>query len=65
MRVSAAELEGVVLARLQELGSTPDLLNRLIAEANRRLARRLPGLQKRRASLVKTMTATKAEADVA
>lgn len=63
LRVAAGEVEGVVLARLQQLGSNAELLERLVSETNQRLQRQLPTLRKRRASLVKQTTAVQAEAD--
>jgi site-specific DNA recombinase len=63
LRVSAGEVEGAVLARLQQLGSDSGLLDRLVSETNLRLRRQLPSLRKRRASLLKTMSAVKGEAD--
>jgi site-specific DNA recombinase len=63
LRVSASEVEGAVLTRLQQLGSNGALLERLAAETNLRLRRRLPPIRRRRASLVKTLSAVKAQAD--
>lgn len=62
LRVSADEIEGAVLHRLQALGSDSELLDHLAAETNRRLQRQLPTFRKRRASLTKTMNEVKAEA---
>ncbi len=39
LRVSAEEIEGAVLGRIQELAGDHDVLDRLVDETNRRLAR--------------------------
>ena len=63
MRVSAAQLEGAVLDRLRTLASDPATVVLLTAETNRRLARDLPKLRKRREGLTKQLTKVTAEAE--
>lgn len=63
LRVSAGEVEGAVLARMQELGSDSELLDRVTIDTNTRLQRQLPKLRRRRASLLKTLAAVGAQAE--
>ncbi|MCX5999629.1 MAG: recombinase family protein [Chloroflexi bacterium] len=63
LHVAADEVEGAVLDRIRQLASDGDLLQRLTAEANTRLLRQKPSLEKRRQGLLKSLAEVKAQAD--
>lgn len=63
LRVSADELEGVVLDRLSLLATDESLLERLTAETNARQQRQAPTLSRQRKGLQKSLADLKAEAD--
>ena len=63
LRVSAEEIEGAVLGRIQELAGDHDLLDRLVDETNRRLARQRPVLQNRRRTLQKGLDEVNSQAE--
>jgi site-specific DNA recombinase len=63
LRVSAEEIESAVLGRIQELAGDHDLLDRLVDETNRRLARQRPVLLNRRRRLQKGLDEVSSQAE--
>jgi prefoldin subunit 5 len=63
LRVTADEIEGAVLNRIQELATNGALLERLTEETNQRMARQKPTLSAKRRSLQKSLDGVKAQAD--
>ena len=51
LRVSAPEIEGVILKRLSFLASDDEMIDRLVGETNKRLRLKLPAFQKRHRAL--------------
>jgi hypothetical protein len=63
LKVAAEEMETYVFERIQELAGNPDLLDRLVAEANERMQRQAPILAKRKGGLQKSLGDVKRSAD--
>ncbi len=63
LRVSATEVEGAVVQRIQELAAGDGLLERLVEGTNRRMLRQRPSLAARRRGLQKSLDEVKSEAD--
>lgn len=63
LRVVAGEIEGAVLDRVRELATSGGVLERLVEQTNRRMARRKPVLSARRRTLQKGLDELRAQAD--
>lgn len=63
LRVAAEEIERAVLDRIQELATNGGLLERLVEETNRRMARQKPTLSAKGRSLQRSLDGVKAQAD--
>jgi len=63
LRVAADEVEGAVLERIRSLASDGAILQRLTTEANARLQRGKPGLEKQKQGLLKSLEEVQRQAD--
>jgi site-specific DNA recombinase len=63
LRVVAHEIEGVLLDRIQQLATEEALLDRIVAETDRRMARQKPALLARRRVLEKGLAEVRTQAD--
>jgi site-specific DNA recombinase len=63
LRVAAEEIEGAVMARIQELAIEDGLLERIVTATDRLMARQKPAFLARRRTLEKSLTEVRAQAD--
>lgn len=62
LRVIADEIEGAVIERIGALAQQEDILARVVAQTNRRMAKELPDLKKQQRSLQRQLAEVKASA---
>ncbi len=63
LRVAADEIEAAVLERIRKLAGEDTVLERLTVEANTRMLKQKPALEKQRQGLAKSLTEVKSQAD--
>ncbi len=63
LRIAADEIEAAVIGRVRELATAGGLLDRIVEETNKRMARQRPTLLARRRAMQKGLQDVKAEAD--
>ena len=63
LRVTADEIEGAVIGRVQHLAEDDEVLELLVGETNKRMLRRRPALERERRSLQRSLHEVRTEAD--